>query len=357
MSGYSRQTWTAFVAAAVFVATAAVLALVPVPYVTWAPGSAHDVLAGGDNPVIRIEGVATYPTDGSLDLTTLSVTRADSQLSLPEALLAYWMPSRDILPRDSVYRPGRTADEVQANEQRLMQDSKADAVVAALRQARMPVRELPMVSSVTIGAPAHGELQPGDLIEKVDGEPVTSSTQIRDAIRAHDVGDTIAFTVLRSKVSKEIRIVTVASNQDARTPVIGVTFATGYDYAPTVDFAIDPEIGGPSAGLVFALGVYDRITPGPLVGERTVAGTGTIDATGRVGPIGGAREKLESAEANGATVFLLPAGNCADLEGVQTHVTVIKVSTLDDAVRALKATADPPEASPTDIAKVERCTP
>lgn len=352
MSGYSRQTWTAFVAAAVFVSTAAVLALVPVPFVTWAPGTSHDVLAGGEAPVITVEGASTYPTQGSLDLTTLSVTRADSQLSLPEALLAYWMPSRDTLPRDSVYRPGRSVDEVQANEERLMQDSKSDAVVAALRQTDIPVRQLPMVSSVTIGAPAHGELQPGDLIEEVDGEKVTSIADVRDMIRAHDVGDNIDFLVLRSKVAQKVRVATVASNQDARTPVIGVTFATGYDYAPKVDFAIDPDIGGPSAGMVFALGVYDKLTPGALIGDRTVAGTGTIDAQGQVGPIGGAKEKLASAESAGATLFLIPDGNCADLAGVQTELTVIKVSTLGDAIRALRVSAEPG-----GVDQLERCTP
>jgi PDZ domain-containing protein len=135
----TRQTWTAFASALAFVGLAALLVLIPVPFVTWSPGDTHDTLGTlNSQPVITVTGTPSYPTNGRLDLTTLSVTKADSRVSLPESVLAYWLPNRDALPRDSVYAPGKSVDEVESEEADMMETAQDDAVVAALRAAGSP---------------------------------------------------------------------------------------------------------------------------------------------------------------------------------------------------------------------------
>ena len=133
----------------------------------------------------------------------------------------------------------------------------------------------------------------------------------------------------------------VACGAGAGVPVWGGNLVVGYTFAPQVSFALDSAVGGSSAGLMLALAVFDRVTDASLVGDRVVAGTGAIDGTGVVGVVGGVREKLSGAEQAGATVFLVPSANCADLAGRQTRVRVVSVSSLDDAIAALEALADP----------------
>jgi PDZ domain-containing protein len=118
---------------------------------------------------------------------------------------------------------------------------------------------------------------------------------------------------------------------------VGITLATGYRYDPEISFDLGQQIGGPSAGLVFALAIYDKITNGPLLAGRHVAGTGTITPNGDVQSIGGVQEKISAAEKAGATAFFVPANNCGDLEGVRTDMTLIKVSTLSEAIEAVQA--------------------
>ena len=338
----TSQTWTAFVCAALFVAMAAVLILVPVPYVTWSPGNTYDVFATpeGEPPVLEISGIKTYPTPGSLSATTVSVTTADSRLSLPEALLGFFLPSRDTLPRAAVYRPGKTVDEIESGQATAMTSSQDEAVVAALRQANKRVRELPMVTSITLGAPAEGNLQPGDLVTKIDGTKVTSAAQIERILSKTRVGAKLRIGVLRADEAMDVTVSTVASNDDPRVAVIGTTWSTGYDFDPDINVNLDPKVGGPSAGLVFALGVYDRLTVKELVGSRTVAGTGTLTADGKVGAIGGVKEKLHSAQEKRAELFLMPAANCGDLGDETFEIPVIAVNTLDDAVKALNQSRD-----------------
>ena len=109
---------------------AVLVAVLPVPYVTWAPGQAHDVLATGDQSIITIADAKTYPTAGQLDMTVVSTTTADSRLSLPQALLSYWLPNRDTLPRDAVYAPGKSAEQVENEDADMMETAQDDAVVA-----------------------------------------------------------------------------------------------------------------------------------------------------------------------------------------------------------------------------------
>ena len=337
--GMTRQSWTALTSAVAFVILAVLLGVLHVPFVAWAPGETINLL--GENasgqPNIRIDGVKTYPTTGSLVMPTVAVTRVDSRLSLPEALAAYVLPSRDVLPREVVYPPSLSSDQVQSQEAQMMDTSQQAALVAALRAAGQPVKQMPVVAAVVTSGPANGKLQPGDLIEKVDGTAVQTIDDVTRAITRHKVGDTVTMTVKRNGSPVGVSLTTVASNDGQSTPRLGIRIAAGYDLQARATYGIDPSIVGPSGGLMFSLAIYDLITQSAIAGDRTIAGTGEISADGTVGPIGGIQEKIAGATSAHATVFLVPAGNCIDVAGLRTSLQLVKVATIDDAISALNA--------------------
>lgn len=333
----TRQTWTATLSAILFVVLAAVIALVPVPYVTWAPGATHDLLGQVDGKdAISITGVPVRHPSGQLRLTTVAVTSPGGVLSLPEALISYWLPSREVLPRDVVYRPGVSNDELNSEEAQLMDDSQTTAVVAALRAARVPVTEMPMVAAVVNSGPSNGLLKPGDLIEAVDNRHVDSTQKVTDAVRDRNVGEPVSITYFRDGQRKHSTIVTRATEAAPKEPIIGIKLAVGYSYAPKVSFAIDQNIGGSSAGLMFSIAIYSMLSEQDLVAGRDIAGTGTVDAEGRVGAIGGIQEKLAAAARDKSTIFLAPRANCVDLGPIPDTISVVAVDNLGDAVSALQ---------------------
>jgi len=327
----------AIVSSLLFAALAAALVLIPAPYVAWRPGQTLDVLAATDSgPVIDVTGLQSFEASGSLLMTTVSATRVDSSLSLPEAIYVFLDPSSDAMPREVIYPPGKTTEQVQSEAVASMDTSRSNATVAALRADGIKVTELPRVASVTMSGPSAEKLQPGDLITAVDTIPVTSRDEVAAQISTHEVGDAIVFDVLREGSELTVSVTSDASPTDAKLPIVGISIDTGYQYDPVVTFNVDSSVTGPSAGLVFALGIYDRITDGQLISDRVVAGTGTMDPNGRVGNIGGIREKIKGAERDGATVFLVPEGNCDDVGDLDTPLTLVSVATLKDAISALQ---------------------
>lgn len=329
---------TALISAVVVLILIIAMSFVPVPFVSWAPGRTVNVLASTDQgrPLIQVQGLPTRTSRAELRMTTVSMTTVDGRLSLVEALVAYWLPHRDVIQRDAIYPAGQSADEVKASEVQSMDTSQRDAVVAALRAAGQPVTEMPMIDAVTVGGPSYNTLVPGDLIQKVDGTAVQSVADVQRAIRRHRVGDTVAMAVLRGGAARNVQVVSSASRSDPRTPLIGVSLSTGYRYAPTVTFGVPSSITGPSAGLVLSLGVYQAIASTDLLGTLNVAGTGEISPDGTIGAIGGIQEKIAGAQRDGARIFLVPSANCRDVQGVSTRMTLVKVSTLKDAISALQ---------------------
>lgn len=336
---------TTALSAGVFVALAVVLAVVPVPYVTWSPGPTTDLLgpgATGKGQAVAISGLPTYPTHGQLRLTTVSVTPADGRVTLPAALVAHWLPGREVLPRAAVYPPGTTEQQSVTENTRTMDTAQQSAVVAGLRSAGVRVTPVPMVTGVTTGAPADGRLEPGDAILKVDGRPVTTPDQAVAAIRAHAVGQQVTLTVKRQGRQVDVVVPTRAAPDDPKRPVIGATVATGYDHPGTVTFGIPSDIGGPSAGLAFALAIHDRLTPQDLTAGRVVAATGTIADDGTVGSIGGLESKVRGVEDAGAVLFLIPRGNCAEADTLHADIPLVPVDSLGQAVDVLSHPATPP---------------
>lgn len=337
----TKQTWTAAVSALLFVVSAAIIAMVRVPFVAYAPGTSVDLLASEDGrPVVAIEGVPSHPTSGELRLTTVAVTRPDAGISLPEALLAWWSPDREVFPREAVYPAGTKAADVRQREADLMDSAQSDAAAAGLREAGIEVRQMPVVKKVASQGPSMDLLKPGDFISGVDGQPTPTKDAVDRAIQKHTIGEPVTFSVLRGQQALVVTVETAASKAQAGVPVVGVTFATGFSHSPRVTFGAGIDAGGSSAGLMMALAVYDRASPDDLVRGRVIAGTGEIDGLGNVGKVSGVAAKISAAERARATVFLLPAANCADVMRASA-MRLVAVSTVDDAVLALDALADP----------------
>lgn len=326
----------AIVSSILFVVMAVLLVLLPTPFVTWRPGNTIDVLGSdGEGPLLEIKGIENFPTEASqLLMTTVSTTRVDARVSLPEALIAHFNPKADSLPREFIYPAGLSNDEVREEAVAAMDTSRSNATVAALRAGVQPVTEMPVVSSVTLSGPANDRLQPGDLIEAVDGKVVTTRAEVGDIIAGHAPDEPVVFRVLREGATESVTVTTEVDGSD-RT-VVGITVAAGFRYGPDVVYRVDSSVVGPSAGLVFSLAIYDKITEGNLLSDEVVAGTGTMDPAGNVGAIGGVREKLAGAERDGATVFILPMANCTDIGDLETDMRLVPVSTLKDAISALQ---------------------
>ncbi|MFT3877891.1 MAG: PDZ domain-containing protein [Propioniciclava sp.] len=348
----TRQTWTAAVSALLFVLAAAVVAMTPVPYVTYAPGQTYDLLGSANGrPIVEVDGLDVYRDPGGILLTTVNITRPDVPVGLPELLYAHGVPDREVFPREFVY-PGRsTAGEIQARESQELTTSRADASAAALRAAKIEVTQIPMVQSVNASGPAANKLIPGDFVLAVDGVDTPTTESVRAAVEDRAVGAPVTFTILRDRIVSAVTVETTGSKTQARVPVWGGTLGMGYSYDPRVTINVDQGVAGSSAGLMMALAVYDLITPGGIVGARVVAGTGAIDGGGTVHEVGGVRQKLAGAQNAGAEIFFVPAENCVDLATATTSVRVVSVRTLQDAINALIALGNPATES-----QVEGCS-
>jgi Lon-like protease len=348
----SRAT-TLTVAAILLVALICVAVLVPVPYVTMKPGQTVDTLGNTPRgPIIEFgSGAETYDTTGQLRMTTVSVTSPDSHVGLGQALGAWFDSDTAIVPRDLVYPPEQSVEEAEEETHLEMTGSQASAQVAGLTEAGYDVQEVVEVLSVTPDGPSAGKLESRDQLLEVDGEPVPTSDAAVEAIRQREPGDPVTLTVERAGVRRTVRVITEASPDDAAIPIVGVDVGTVHDFPFTIKYNVDPAIGGPSAGAMFALAIYDRLTPGELTDGQIIAGTGEIDAEGNVGQIGGIQQKIVAAESAGADVFLVPMGNCAEaLDGDVDGIRLVEMDTMHQAVTSLEAIADDPDADVPDCA-------
>jgi PDZ domain-containing protein len=324
-----------------------VLTFLPTPYVIQRPGPVYNTLGtaadkdGEQVPLISVEGAETFETAGSLDLTTVQVVGNRQRTpSWFELALAWMDSSKAVVPLDSVFPEGVTTEQRDAQNATLMVDSQHEATAAALNELGYDTGAQVAVVEAVEGTPADGVLEADDVITAIDGTAVESATQLRERIQDAE-GDPVELTVLRGGEEKDVEITPEQRTADGETSwVVGVTLRTDYDFPIDVTIQLD-NVGGPSAGMMFALGIIDTLTPGELNGGKDVAGTGTIDADGTVGPIGGIRQKLYGARDAGADFFLAPESNCDDVVGhVPDGLTVISTSTLTESVHALEVIAD-----------------
>ncbi|HEY0485572.1 MAG TPA: PDZ domain-containing protein [Mycobacteriales bacterium] len=331
-----RRGWTVLTGAVLLLVLAAGLTAMPVPYVALGPGPTVNTLGTADGkPVIQVIGHPTSTSRGNLNLTTVSVSGA---LDLGSAVRLWMDDDVAVVPRELVYPPNQSPKQTDQQNAEEFKQSQSSAETAALRRLGFPV--LVSVAELTPGSPSAGQLRPGDVITSIDRQPVTSRARLLSLLRAHAPGETVTVGYRRGRQSGTARVVVGAAPDDASRAVLGVTVDQRQPHPFEVKIALD-RIGGPSAGLMFALGIVDKLDPADLTGGMFVAGTGTIDDDGTVGPIGGIPQKLVAARRAGATVFLTPAANCAEAAGATPRgLRLVKVESLDGALTALAELRD-----------------
>ncbi|MGH3155556.1 MAG: YlbL family protein [Streptosporangiaceae bacterium] len=334
----SRHGLTLLIAA-IGVLAAIVAAAVPaVPYVILMPGPTLNTLGTAKGiPLIQIAGHRTYPPSGHLNMVTVSFQGGPPPygINIFAALRAWLSPHDAVVPESEIFTPGQTQQQVQRQDTEQMTSSQQTAVAAALCQLGIGFRTVDTVQATLTGTPAVGVLRPGDVIAAVDGTPVSCRHDAAVLIRARKPGAPVQLTILRHGQTRHFGLHTASIGGQA---VVGVDVAESFVFPFSVKFTLGEDIGGPSAGMMFALGIIDKLTPDNLTGGRFIAGTGEIEANGTVDPIGGIQQKMAGARAAGATVFLAPAANCPDTAGaVPAGMRVVKVSTLSGAISALRA--------------------
>jgi len=317
----------------------ALAAVLPVPFVILSPGPTFNTIGEVDGrPLVEISDTTTYPTSGALDMTTIREEgEPRSPLTVFGALAAWVDPNRAVLPRELLYGDDETTEEVQQRNAVMFSTSQSNAVAAALNAIGEPVLEDVVVTVVIEGTPAFGVLNAGEQILAIDGTEVTSPSDVVDAVRAKPVGSTLVFTVLRDGEEVDVEVLSAPKPDEPEVPYIGITVGVNYRAEFPIVFTLQ-DVGGPSAGMMFALAIIDKLTPDDLTGGGHVAGTGTIDPAGEVGPIGGIRQKLAGARGSGATLFLMPEVHCEEAAGhIPDGLAVVPVQTLQDSLDALTA--------------------
>ena len=315
----------------------------PVPYVHIEPGGTVDLLSEeGGRERIEVSGAKAHHDDGELHMTTIIATPPETDIRLAEALSAWVSPDEAVQPYDNVYDE-RTTEEEDAERAKVQMSSSRDAAIAAaLRQLGREVPESWAVSEITRGAPADGSLALGDRIVAVGGEPTPEWTDVVEAIQAEEPGRPLALRVLRE--GKRLTTTLRPVEREGKA-FVGITSGLIYDFPVDVKIHISENIGGPSAGMMFALAIVDTMTPGPITGGERVAGTGTIDGDGNVGGIGGIQQKVVTAREAGVGLFLAPASNCNEVVAAPADgLRVVPVATLEEAEQAVTTYADDPDA-------------
>lgn len=345
----TRRTLASVVVGVLLAGLVVAAAFLPVPYVTMSPGPTVDVYAAGgkDGSVVSVEGARTYPTRGELRVTTVSVTSPGQDLALVDALAAWFDRTRAVYPRDVIYPPDQSAEEQRQESSVQMMSSQDTAVAVALRELGYEVPVHTEIRAVTTGMPAEGRLRVGDVVLEVNGVRVRGVSQVARLIQRTGPDAPATFVVERKGRRRTVEVVAAPAEGDPGTAVVGIEIAGSYDLPVDVELNLDENIGGPSAGLVFALAVYDTLTPGSLSGGHHVAGTGSLDDDGRVGPIGGVQQKIVAAAEAGAELFLVPADNCAAATRARVEddeIRLVRAPDVRSAVRSLEAFAEDPDA-------------
>lgn len=336
----NRRSTSLLVAALMLAALVAVACLLPMPYVVMSPGITENTLGTfDDKPVITIQGHKTYPTTGHLDLTTVSVTSPDFHPRLPAVLAAWWAHDEIVLPRDVVYPPDQSVDQVNQENKTQMLDSQSAAIAVGLAQAGIDAIKVVVADNPAADSPAADVLRKDDEIVDVDGQPVQDSADLVTAVHDLAPGSRLRIGILRDMTPSTVSVTTEEDPDNQGQSRIGVSVKDDFDPPFDVNIELGQDIGGPSAGLMFSLAIYDKLTPGDLTAGKFIAGTGEIATDGSVGPIGGIQQKIAGAYASGASIFLVPKDNCAEAAGsnLADDVDLVEVGTIDDAVSALDA--------------------
>jgi PDZ domain-containing protein len=336
----SRRSLTLIIASIGTAAAIAVSVLIQVPYVILGPGPTLNTIGkdSSGQELITIDGHATHPTTGNLNMVTVSYAGGPGQkINIWGALAAWLNSSEAVVPESELFPSGQSQQETQQQDTQEMASSQQIATAAAFTYLHIPYQTFITVQTTAQGYPAYGVLKQGDIITAIDGKPVTSDTSLQDTIRSHPAGAKLDVTVQRGGKTEHFQIATKKTAATGNVPIIGVGVQDQYKFPFTVKFDLGSNIGGPSAGTMFALGIIDKLTADDLTDGKFIAGTGEITPAGQVQAIGGIQQKMVGARNAGATIFLAPASNCSDVAGaIPSGLRVVKISTLSQAVSELQ---------------------
>ena len=329
------------------VALIAAVFLVPVNAVIEAPGPTWNVLDNGsssDQDVLKVSGTETYPTEGALRMTTVSVSGCPGYPVTTADLIAAWISAdKRIVDRDEVCPQDQNAEQVEETGKAQMTASQDSAVIAALIETGMATAMRLTVTEVTEQQDST-EVQVDDVLETIAPEggettTITSFSQLRELMSTIAEGTRVTLGVRRGEQQVSAALTTIAPQEGTSGSLLGLSLKISVDSPVEASFGLS-DVGGPSAGMMFALGLVDKITPGALTGSKDIAGTGTINMDGQVGPIGGIQQKIAGAHGAGSKFFLAPASNCDEVKGHEPEgMQVFAVSTLHEAVTATEAIA------------------
>jgi Lon-like protease len=327
----TRRTWTVVAASLLALALCVLGATLPVPLVALGPGPTYDTLGTVDGAaVVQVDGLPVHPTTGHLNMTTVSVT---DRLTMFSALELWASPQNQVVPREPIYPSSLSLDQIQQQNSAQFSSSEANAEAAAIGELQLPATVI--VTNLVPDTPAAAILQPGDELLAVAGQPMDSVREVSDVLVPTHPGDVVAVQYRRAGEVHDAQI-PLAARPDREQGLLGVILGAKLRDG---DIRISlGGVGGPSAGLMFALAVIDKLSTDDLAGGRFVAGTGAIEPTGNVTPINGIPFKMRKAYDEGATVFLVPTANCEEaVANNPGDLQLIRVGTLHDAVTALES--------------------
>ncbi len=284
---------------------------------------------------VQVTGHKSYYDDGELRMTTIFVSQPEESVTLPELLRAYFSPDAAVWPRSAVYAPEETDESSDRESVGAMVSSQDTAVAAALTELGEKINPVVDIVDITPGMPAEGKLEVRDVLVRVGGTAISEAQDVVDAIEGAPKGDPVPFVVRRA--GKQLTVDVTPRTVDGNYRV-GFTPGVGFDFPYRVNVNIPERIGGPSAGLMMSLAIFDTLTPGSLTDGAAIAGTGTITPSGKVGPIGGIQQKIVGARDAGAELFFVPADNCDGFGGVDTgDMRLAKATTMHRAVETVAA--------------------
>lgn len=300
-----------------------------IPYFALEPGPAENVLK-----LISIQGAKTQPVTGKLLLTTVSL----HEIRVVEAVVGLFRPDYQVISRAALVGPGETPTDVEIRTAQQMSESQIFAAAAALRYLGYPVRSDPSgvrVEDFSIqAAPAAAILHLGDVIVGMDGSTIRTSADLKNAMRRHKPGDTVSLKVVRATKTLEVRTKTIGQ---AGTPILGIYPSEVPQVRLPLAVSIKSlGIGGPSAGLMFAVGIVDLLSKPDFARGRIIAGTGEITVDGHVKAIGGVQEKVAGARKAHAQLFLVPRDDSREACAVSGDLPIAVVNTLAEAITVLR---------------------
>lgn len=314
---------------------------IKVPYAVEKPGPVTDTLGQLDDgsELVAVKGTKSYPTSGALYFTTVRILGGpERHITAWEWVTGHLDPDSRVVPEEEVFGRESSAQEVEKMNAALMQGSQENSIAVGMRSGGVKVAQRNLVDRIGKGMPAEGVLETQDVITSIDGTRTERVSDIVTAISDRDPGDAVRIGVRRDGGQQMSLSVKTEDIGDGRAGIgIGIEPTYDFPYEVRIDAG---SVGGPSAGMMFALAVYDRITPGPLTGGESIAGTGTIDDAAQVGPIGGIAQKMVGAKTGGATWFLAPEGNCEAVVGhVPDGLRVVPVGTFEQARTSVESIA------------------